>query len=394
MALPAPYLSYLQALNFDPAELERLNASYGPEFGNMADLDEELYNTYNIHPDAVRQHSEFSNRVSPAQQQRTTFRARGNQQAMKAFPDAEDVIDNIVASGGDYSPIVNYGKPGNNDERARNLVSMVRKNKANDNALAANPKMDLNNLQPMTAGESIEGLRQAGTSMYRDVKETAAPVIQRADEATRGIRQAVSATAAPVIQKAKQYGQPIYEEYIERPVQREYQRQKDIYNTLAADPEATLEGAKAMANDAGEYIRDTAHTIRNESPGWVARFSKALSEGSNFGRELKDAWQDPDYYLAGGRYENKGYKSKQLAAPSQNYQDRIQQKLDSMPTAKSYVQPDASKLPSAGSISVGTKQAPAVAQPQATQQIKQAPQQPTAVKQSGFSIYRNNTVQY
>ena len=394
MALPAPYLSYLQALNFDPAELERLNDSYGPEFGNMSDLDDELYNTYNIHPDAIRQHVEFSNRVAPVRQQRTTFRASGNQQAMKAFPDAEDVIDNIVASGGDYSPIVNYGKQGNNDERARNLVSMVRKNKANDNALAANPKMDLNNLQPMTAGESIEGLRQAGTSMYRDVKETAAPVIQRADEATKGIRQAVSTTAAPVIQKAKQYGQPIYEEYIERPVQREYQKQKDMYNTLAADPVATLEGAKAMANDAGEYIRDTAHTIRNESPSWVARFSKALSEGSNFGRELKDAWQDPDYYLAGGRYENKGYKSKQLVAPSQNYQDRIQQKLDSMPTAKSYVQPDASKLPSAGSVSAGTKQAPTVAQPQATQQIKQAPPQPTAVKQSGFSIHRNNTVQY
>ncbi len=393
MALPAPYLSYLQALNFDPEDLEYLDNIYTQSGNNTSELNEYLSRQYGITPKDITNH-QMGERQAPAQQQRTTFRASGNQEAMKAFPDAEDVIDNIVASGGDYSPIVNYGKPDNNDERARNLVSMVRKNKANDNALAANPKMDLNNLQPMTAGESIEGLRQAGTSMYRDVKETAAPVIQRADEATKGIRQAVSATAAPVIQKAKQYGQPIYEEYIERPVQREYQRQKDIYNTLAADPEATLEGAKAMANDAGEYIRDTAHTIRNESPGWVARFSKALSEGSNFGRELKDAWQDPDYYLAGGRYENKGYKSKQLAEPSQNYQDRIQQKLDSMPTAKSYVQPDASKLPSAGSISVGTKQAPAVAQPQATQQIKQAPQQPTAVKQSGFSIHRNNTVQY
>ncbi len=380
MALPAPYLSYLQAMNLDPKEIENLDANYGPEFGNMADLDNELYNTYNIHPDAISQHHAFSTRVAPAPSTRTAFRASGNPQAMKAFPDAEDVIDNIVASGGDYSPIVNYGKPGNNDERARNLVSMVRKNNANDKALASNPKMNLNNLQPMTADESIEGLRQAGTSMYRDAKETGGYYLDKADQATKPVREAVSATAAPVIQKAKQYGQPIYEEYVEKPVQREYQRQKDIYNTLAADPEATIQGAKMMANDAGEYIRDTAHTIRNESPSWVARFSKTLSEGSNFGKELKDAWNDPDYYLAGGRYENKGYKSKYDSPEyrSDDYEQKIQRKLDSMPQATGYSTPDTSKLPSAGSISVSAP----------TKQI----QQPSTTD-GGFRASSNQTVQ-
>ena len=389
MALPAPYLSYLQAMNLDPKEIENLDANYGPEFGNMADLDNDLYNTYNIHPDAIRQHHAFSTRVAPATSTRTAFRASGNPQAMKAFPDAEDVIDNIVAAGGDYAPIVNYGKPGNNDERARNLVSMIRKNKANDKALAANPKMDLNNLEPMTAGESMEGLRQAGTSMYRDAKETGGYYLDKADQATKPIREAVSATAAPVIQKAKQYGQPIYEEYVEKPVQREYQRQKDTYNTLAADPEATLQGAKMMASDAGEYIRDTAHTVRNESPSWVARFSKTLSEGSNFGKELKDAWDDPDYYLAGGRYENKGYRSG-IKRPDAAYDTR----MNNLQQATGYSKPDASKLPTATTVKLPAPQKP-IQEPPVAPPTPPAPATAPApaVKQSGFSLYNNYSVQ-
>ena len=135
-----------------------------------------------------------------------------------------------------------------------------------------------------------------------------------------------------------------------------------------------------MANDAGEYIRDTAHTIRNESPSWVARFSKTLSEGSNFGKELKDAWNDPDYYLAGGRYENKGYRSKYDSPEYSNddYEQRINKKLESLPKATGYSTPDTSKLPSAGSISVSAP----------TKQIQQP-----STSSGGFRASSNQTVQ-
>jgi hypothetical protein len=387
MALPAPYLSYLQALNFDPAELERLNASYGPEFGNMADLDEELYNTYNIHPDAIRQNREFSTRSAPAERSRSTFRLSSNPAAQAKF--TEEQVDEAVRNGYDPSIFVNYGKPGNNDRKADVAMSMLGKNTRNDKLLASNPKIDLNKLEPMTAEESLEGLSQAGRNAYQDVKDTGGYYLGEADRATKPIREAVSATAAPVIQKAKQYGQPIYEEYVEKPVQREYQRQKDTYNTLAADPEATLQGAKMMASDAGEYIRDTAHTVRNESPSWVARFSKTLSEGSNFGKELKDAWDDPDYYLAGGRYENKGYRSG-IKRPDAAYNTR----MNNLQQATGYSKPDASKLPTATTVKLPAPQKP-IQEPPVAPPTPPAPATAPApaVKQSGFSLYNNYSVQ-
>ncbi len=388
MALPSNYLDYLRARRVDEDTIKYLNSNYGPDLGNMADLDNELYTSYGIHPAEIQDFTDSYTR-KPSSQTRQAFRLSANPQAQAKF--TEEQVDNAVLHGYNPDIFTNYGKPGNDDRRADIAMSMLGKNSRNDQALAADPKLDLNNLEPMTAEESIEGLRQAGTNAYKDVKETGGYYLQQADEVAKPLRQAISSTTAPVrkaisetagpmVQKAKQYAEPIYKEYIEQPIQREYQRQKDTYNTLAADPEATLEGAKMMASDAGKYVRDTAHTIRNESPSWVARFSKTLSEGSNFGKELKDAWNDPDYYLAGGRYENKGYTSKQPVAPTQRYEDRVRQRIESAPTVNTYTVPDASKLPGAGAVAV--RPAPA-SSPSATQ----------TTKQSGFSLYNNNSVQ-
>jgi hypothetical protein len=385
MALPSNYLEYLKARRVDKDTINYLDANYGPDFGNMDVLDNELYNSYGIHPTEIQDFTDSYTR-KPSSSTRQAFRLSANPKAQAKF--TEEQVDNAVLHGYNPEIFTNYGKPGNDDRRADTAMSMLGKNSRNDRALSTDPKLDVNKLEPMTAEESIEGLRQAGTNAYRDAKETGGYYLQQADEATKPIRQAISSTAAPVIhavsstagpmvQKAKQYAEPIYKEYVEQPIQREYQRQKDTYNTLAADPEATLEGAKMMARDAGEYVRDTAHTIRNESPSWVARFSKTLSEGSNFGKELKDAWNDPDYYLAGGRYENKGYESKQPVAPTQRYEDRVRQRIESAPTVNTYTTPDSSKLPSAGSVAVKPPAAPAT----------------QTTKQSGFSLYNNNSVQ-
>lgn len=396
MALPREYILSLQRAGATPEHIEYLDSNYGPEFGNMDQLEDELSNlglsNQRQQFDLEIPEEDMAKAMYVEPQKRTNFRLSKNPKAQSRF--TEEQVDEAVRNGFDESMFTNYGTPGNDDTRADRVMSMLGKNSRNDRALAANPKMDLNKLEPMTAGESLEGLRQAGTNAYRDVKDTGGYYLQQADEATKPVRQAISSTAAPVIQKAKQYGEPIYKEYVEQPIQREYQRQKDTYNTLAADPEATMQGAKMMASDYGNKIKDTASTvgravgdtastIRNESPSWVARFSKTLSEGSNFGKELKDAWNDPDYYLAGGRYENKGYRN-EIKRPDAAYNSRMQ----NLQEASGYSRPDTSKLPTAATVSVPVPAKPAPEQP-ATQ-----PQQPVTqtTKQSGFSLYNNNSV--
>jgi hypothetical protein len=401
MALPREYIYSLQQAGATPEHIEYLNANYGPELGNMDQLEEELRHI-GIGSAPASSANKFDLEIPEEDMdkamyteppKRTNFRLSSNPKAQSRF--TEEQVDDAVRNGFDPSMFTNYGNPGNDDVRADRVMSLLGKNSRNDRALAANPKLDLNKLEPMTAGESIEGLRQAGTNAYRDVKETGGYYLQQADEATKPVRQAISSTAAPVVNKVKQYGEPIYREYVEQPVKREYQRQKDTYNTLAADPEATMEGAKMMARDygnkavdvasnVGRAVGDTASTIRNESPSWVARFSKTLSEGSNFGKELKDAWNDPDYYLAGGRYEDKGYRNG-IKRPDAAYNSRMQ----NLQEASGYSKPNAAKLPTAATVSIPAPAKP-VQEPQVTQ-----PQQPVTqtTKQSGFSLYNNNSVQ-
>jgi hypothetical protein len=385
MALPAPYLSYLQALNFDPEDLEYLDSIYTHSKGNLTELNDYLRRQYGITPQDILSH-QMGEREAPVAQQRTAFRLKDNPIASQIF--SEEIVDEAIKNNYNPSMFINYGKPGNNDYKARVVASMLKKNLYNEKLLAEDPDTSPDSLLPMTSEENIEALSRAGGNLALEAYESGSNAVGEVKRTLEPITTAAKSTLEPVYNSVKKTTAPLYKNYIETPVKNEIAHQKSIYNTLRQDPEATIQGAKDMANDYGNYARDitartgkaiadTSSTIRNESPTWVARFSKALSEGSNFGKELKDAWNDPDYYLAGGRYSNKGYKSKYDSPEYQvdDYDSRIQKKLDSLQKATGYSTPDPSKLPQAGNIAI--------------------PQPQTALSEpsGGFRASSNQTVQ-
>jgi hypothetical protein len=181
-------------------------------------------------------------------------------------------------------------------------------------------------------------------------------------------RQAISLMANDTKQKAKE----VYREvkpYVEPYVDKAYTAAKptiDIYSTLADDPEATARGMAMAAADARDYTE-------REAPNWVAQVSSSLNRGNKFLGSLKDAWRNPEHYLAGGTYDDRLriQQARERPAPTE-----MRRELVERPVARE--QPASQGFSYSNNSSVtppkpaSTPQPKPIAQP--VQQIRQQPQ--------------------
>lgn len=236
-------------------------------------------------------------------------------------------IDLAVSQGYDPDIFKDYGKQDPELDaqarRAHDTAIATAKNEARISR-GANDKIEPISMSDSSAalmhflGNEYNDLVTNAPYHYQEAKRRVAPVLDYANEniveplaprlspyadAVRDpetTRQALGLMANDATDKAREaYNKA--KPYVQPYVDKAYTAAKptiDIYKTLADDPEATARGLAMAAADVRDYTE-------REAPNWVAQVSSSLNRGNKFLGSLKDAWRNPEHYLAGGTYDDR-----------------------------------------------------------------------------------------